>query len=330
MRGGKIIFSNDLEADWFFVNGLDWFFENKITESATKIPWERRIIFLMEPPTGTTYALEYVNQFGVLVSSYKIDGYKGRLVLGNTCLPWHLGAFMNPNPFPTLRDVENFHPPHKSKTISIVASTMIVERGHRKRVAFLSALMSRFGVKVDYYGKGFSSILDKFDAIVPYKYHIAIESCNLNNYWTEKLLDAWLAWCLPIYCGNPSILRQVPDPMGIEVIDISDPDSAMRHIDYILSEDIYSSRLEAIAACRKWAIQKSNPLSRVCEIIETSEPSVLNVPPLKCDEVIRGIRNKKHRTVGRKIRQALAWCDGSFHVWNMKRKHKKILAEKSA
>jgi hypothetical protein len=70
-------------------------------------------------------------------------------------------------------------------------------------------------------------------------------------------------------------------------------------------------------------------LSRVCEIIETSDPSVLNIPPLEHDEVILKITDK-HHSAGKTMRGAVAWCAGKFHAWNVRRKHKKILAEKSA
>jgi len=274
------------------------------------------------------YRLDYVKQFGVLVSPYAIGGYPGRMILDNSCLGWHVGLHSSPNKFEKLPDVENYPMPEKTKTISIVSSISKKKRfGHRKRVAFVSALLSHYGGKIDYYGHGFNPIQDKLEAIAPYKYHIAVENCNLNNYWTEKLADAWVAWSLPIYCGDPSILRKVPDPLGIEVIDISDPMSAIRHIDYILSSDIYSSRVDAIAACRKWAIQKSNVYTRVCEIIESSEESVLTKPRLEHDDIIR-ILTYKHRTVGEVLGGAISWCIGASFVWNIRRMHRNIARQK--
>ena len=35
------------------------------------------------------------------------------------------------------------------------------------------------------YGYGFNEIADKRDALVPYKYHLAIEN-GVPHYWTEK------------------------------------------------------------------------------------------------------------------------------------------------
>jgi hypothetical protein len=288
----------------------------------------------MEPPVIETYDLRYVSQFGVLVSPYRIDGYQGRIIYSNPCLGWFVGTGIggegiNRALFGKLPDVENYPIPDKNKSISIVSSLKKKKPGHRRRVAFISELMSRYGDGIDYYGAGFAPVPDKLDAIAPYKYHIAIENCNLNNYWTEKLTDAWIGWSLPIYCGDPSILRQVPDPMGIEVIDIGDPMSAMRHIDYILSEDIYSSRLGSIAACRKWAIKKSNMLEMVCGIIESSDPVVLEKPKLDADETIHRLDNHTH-SAGEIIHGAFSWCAGKYFTMSIKRTYEKINRKKSA
>jgi len=323
MRGGKIRFGRTPDPDWFFINGCPE------ADFKTRVPWERRILFLMEPPMIERYRLDYVNQFGVLVSPYCFDGYPGRLILDNTCIGWHAGLNAHPQIFRKLDDVENFPVPRKTKTISVVSSLKKKRFGHRKRVAFISSLLARYGAKIDYYGHGFNPIQDKLDAIAPYKYHIAIENCNLNNYWTEKLADAWIGWSLPIYCGDPSILRKVPDPLGIEVIDISDPLSSMRHIDYILDSDVYHSRIDAIAACRKWAIRKTNVLERVCEIIESSERQVLTKPRLEQDDVIRRLVYKRN-TVGGVLGGAVSWCIGASYVWNIKRMHGRIKETQSS
>ena len=323
MRGGNILFRRTPHPDWFFMNGYPG------GDFVTRVPWERRILFLMEPPMIEQYGPDYVKQFGVLVSPYAFDGYPGRLILDNTCLGWHTGLYSRTNPFKKLPDAENFPIPEKTKMISVISSFDKKTRvGHRKRIAFISALLTRYGEKIDYFGRGLNPVEDKLDAIVPYKYHIAIENCNLNNYWTEKLTDAWICWSLPIYCGDPSILRKIPDPLGMEVIDISDPMSAMRHIDYILDNDIYSSRTSAIAACRKWAIKKSNVLTRVCEIIESSDESVLAKPCLDHDDVIRRLPYKR-RSFGEILGRTVSWCAGVSYVYNIKRKYGKILRQRT-
>jgi hypothetical protein len=147
---------------------------------------------------------------------------------------------------------------------------------------------------MDFYGRGHSPIRDKIDAIRTYKYHIAIESCNLENYWTEKLTDAWVGWSLPVYCGDPSITERIPDPRGIEVIDIRDIGSAIQRVESILYDDPYESRLDAIGKCREWAISESNPYERACRIIESSGERTQNTPANSETELI--CRKASYRT----------------------------------
>jgi hypothetical protein len=141
---------------------------------------------------------------------------------------------------------------------------------------------------MDFFGREFAPVEDKLYAIGPYKYHIAIENCSLENYWTEKLTDAWIAWSLPIYCGDPTIIDQVPDPLGIEVINAADTESSVRRIESILNEDIYESRYEAIKKCREWAIAESNPYEKVCRIIESSDGKTRHAPPESADYLVCG------------------------------------------
>ena len=86
----------------------------------TRVPWERRILFVMEPPMIEEYRLDYVKQFGVLVPPYAIDGYPGRTILDNTCLGWHVDG--SSAKFEKLSDVENYPMPEKTKMISLVSS----------------------------------------------------------------------------------------------------------------------------------------------------------------------------------------------------------------
>ncbi|MDR1580406.1 MAG: hypothetical protein LBS35_08615 [Synergistaceae bacterium] len=305
-RGGSIVFRRDENSDWLV----------GVPPVPTRVPRERRILFLMEPPMINEYELRFIRQFGVVVSPYSIEGYTGRIVLDNPCLGWSAG--LNPS--------DNFEDCPKTKEISVVSSLKKKRYGHRKRVVFLHELMKRYGKRMDYFGRDFAPVKNKFDAIAPYKYHIAIENCNLVNYWTEKLTDAWMAWSLPIYCGDPSILRKVPDPMGIEVIDISDVPSSMRHIDYILKEDIYSSRRDAIAMCREWAVKKSNIAERVCEIIESAHASVKNIPKLETGEIVHDWNEHRHTLAG-EIEGAVSWCLGAMAVWKVKRAYGKIIGD---
>ncbi|MDR2175349.1 MAG: hypothetical protein LBO82_05370 [Synergistaceae bacterium] len=317
MRGGKILFLKHPDG----ARSADWLFAADVPDTVfvTNVPKERRIVFLMEPPAIRKYSAGYLDQFGVAVSPYEIKDYSGRAIISNPCLGWFAGISTGSTErldwfaetgtgetkqagffFEKLQDVREYKPSAKSRTISIIVSLKNLCEGHAKRLAFLEALKAHCGAKVDYYGREFNAVDDKLEAIAPYKYHIAIENSQMENYWTEKLTDAWIGWSLPIYCGDSALRDRIPDPMGIEIIDINDIPSSLKKIDDIVENDIYESRLEAIKKCRDWVIAESNPYEKVSRIIESADSSVIGIPKLR-----RGIL----------LRPAVNWCHISYFVF---------------
>lgn len=88
---------------------------------------------------------------------------------------------------------------------------------------------------------------DKIDFIGHYKFNIAMENSMVDDYTTEKLVDALYAGTVPIYWGNRKVGKQF-NPEAF--IDISDFDSFDSAIEYILrvdaDEDLYNKYLEAV------------------------------------------------------------------------------------
>ncbi len=90
------------------------------------------------------------------------------------------------------------------------------------------ALKEILGDQLDFYGRGIRDIQDKWEAIVPYRYHIAIENSEVEHYWTEKLADSFLGGAFPFYIGAPNIhayfepssLCLLPSGSPVEAADI--------------------------------------------------------------------------------------------------------------
>ena len=315
MRGGKFAFTSRPgdwgAADWLCVTDSPW------ACFVTNIPRERRILFLTEPPGITDYPkyAYYLEQFGVVVSPYDIPGYSGRLEIGNPCLGWFAGR----SRFRSISDVLSYQAPKKTKMLSTVTSLKKRLPWRKQRVALMQAARRKFGGLLDWFGREFAPVNDKLDAIAPYKYHIAVENSKVRNYWTEKLTDAWIGWALPIYCGDPSILEQIPDPHGIELIDVDDIPGTLKRIQQILETDPYESRIDAIKKCREWAIRMANPYERVCKIVESADADALTLPKLKRPELLRILIKGRKGAVYRALRATLgigvadkvllAWCE---------------------
>lgn len=62
---------------------------------------------------------------------------------------------------------------------------------------------SSFGRPADSFGN--PSIGENKDALFYSQFHIAIENCSVDNYFTEKILDCFISKTVPIYCGCTNI-----------------------------------------------------------------------------------------------------------------------------
>ncbi|MDR1514736.1 MAG: hypothetical protein LBS45_03500 [Synergistaceae bacterium] len=291
VHNGKVLFTPEQteQANWLLVQDFE---HNNFDEFYTKIPRARRIQLLNESIASMTYNLEYLEQFGIVISTYPIDGYTGDLVITNACLGWFAGTGFGrkdsiPPLFKNMRDAIDYNATDKKeKGISMVTSTYNYYKGHQLRIDFFKALKRHFGRKIDFYGKGVRAIDDKLEAIAPYKYTIVIENSREPNYWTEKLSDAWIGWSLPIYYGDPTILEQIPDPDGLVAINLDDFRVAFKAIENLLEEDLYYSRINAIKKCREWAIAKGNPYEKAAGLIELATEETFATPLLEKEELI--------------------------------------------
>lgn len=91
------------------------------------------------------------------------------------------------------------HP--KSNLISIVASDKNYADGHKLR----HQLIKSYHVDhrpFDIYGSCTGKFLeDKADALKDYRFHITIENSQTYGYYTEKLVDCFSTYTIPIYWG---------------------------------------------------------------------------------------------------------------------------------
>ncbi len=91
---------------------------------------------------------------------------------------------------------------NKTKDISIIASNKTQTDGHNLRHQIIRSYGSRItGV----FGNGYNPIDNKITGLKDYRYHIVIENVQLDYWFTEKLIDAFVTGCIPIYYGCPSI-----------------------------------------------------------------------------------------------------------------------------
>lgn len=127
----------------------------------------------------------------------------------------------------------------KTKLVSMIASTKTSTAGHRWRNEIAGNLPNF----VDLFGHGRAVSLDyKIQGLRDYAFHIVVENGNTEHYFSEKLVDAFLTGCIPIYWGAPSVGRWF-DAAGILTFKTMDE---LHDILASLSMDKYQSMLSSV------------------------------------------------------------------------------------
>ncbi len=94
----------------------------------------------------------------------------------------------------------------KPKLISTVISNKKNLSWQKARVDLIDFLTKEL-VVIERFGRGFNTIKDKSDALINFKYHIAIENCS--NGPSEKLWDPLLCNCVVFYGGSLELVHPI-------------------------------------------------------------------------------------------------------------------------
>jgi len=164
------------------------------------------------------------------------------IIQKQTCLPWHINKS-----YQELKSLSIGNKNCKVKT-SWITSNLNFKPGHKLRLSFKDFL-EQTNFKFDLFGRGFNPIEDKFDALFPYKYSIAIENFSCNDYWTEKIADCFLSWTIPIYYGAKNINSYFPSNSIIH-IDPKDPISSLKTIKESIADNFWENNLQSLETAR--------------------------------------------------------------------------------
>lgn len=214
-----------------------------------------------EPPTQLHKPyLQAYKHFDVAFSQFK-RSEANRHIVTHGALPWHINK--------SYGELINLEPGigNKKDSISCISSNLTQLNGHTKRLRFLNFLKeNRF--EFDLFGRGINSIEDKFDALYPYKYSIAIENSSYPHYWTEKIADCFLSWTMPIYYGCSNITSYFPSESMI-IIDIKKPNKSLEIIKEAVADGRWTKNLGAIEEARNLVLNKYQFFPKMAEYIKT-------------------------------------------------------------
>ena len=165
--------------------------------------------------------------------------------------------------------------PGKKNRISVIVSKKNFLDGHKKRLTFLEKIQkSSLAKYIDIFGGGFNPILDKWDAIASYRYHLVLENDVTPDYWSEKLADAFLGFSYPIYFGCPNI-EDYFDRDSLLTINIEDFDKTAAILYNMISTDPYEKHFESIISARDKVLNQYNIFQMMASICD--EPATQHV-----------------------------------------------------
>jgi len=293
-RDGQIVIDPEmLNPDWLVL------FQPNTKRLVTQVPPARRMLMVGEPSALSVWSTEYVNQFGIILSPYRIEGHRGQWIQSHPGLPWFFGWNRRHQTVVSYEDLALMKPPEKLNAVSVVVSRKVIQEGHRNRLSFLDKLVNRLGDRLQIFGRGIREVDDKMDAILPYRYHLALENTIEKNYWTEKLSDAFLGFSLPLYAGCPNVDQWFARDSMV-TLDLADHGRAAEQVERVLDEDIYDSRVAAIRRSRECVLENENLFAVVARAVsQMRSHSELDTA---VDDVIRPI--PKARWTSRLRREA--------------------------
>jgi hypothetical protein len=233
-------------------------------------PAGQTVFVTWEPPSVRRYDAKFLRQFAAIVSP-NADLPHPNVIRVQPGLPWTVGYRYEGahKRFSTLDydQLAGMRPPKKTKLISVICSNKAMTEGHRQRLRLLEHLREALGAELDVFGNGFNPVEDKWDAILPYRYHIVMENSEIDDYWTEKLSDAYLGFAYPIYSGCTNIGRYF-GAEAMRTFNRLDPEGAVRVVREAIGSDVYGRSTGALAEARAAVLDRHNLFSLLVGVLD--------------------------------------------------------------
>jgi hypothetical protein len=260
MNNGTFIFTYENERiDYYLII-------NKPIDNDFFIP-SKSIVFRMEPDTGTSIVWnDWYSDKKDFLYFLDLDVFRNNS-------EWHIDkTFSN-----LLKEDIN-----KTKELSTVVSSLYFMQGHKFRIDFLKFIETKH-VNIDIYGKDNKFLFkqyigplppyDKNNGLIPYKYTIACENCLMNNYFTEKIIDAILSECLCFYWGCKNIDEFIDSRAYIRLDD--NFETSMLTIQNSIKNNEWGKRINIIRQEKKRILFHLSLCPRIESLILFSEIKII-------------------------------------------------------
>ena len=240
--------------------------EKDIQEKLRGVPKERIIYLIREPPLPEVIEITKANYEQAKLYCGYISGPDDFAPKPDymPAIWYHSNSF---------RELDEMPAPPKTKSCSWITSGISRTANHRHRLDFIKLLQSQeldfdlYGRNLPTWARGNGTVNNKWHAVAPYYYNLAIENYAENDWYvSEKLWDALLAWCLPIYYGGSAADKLLPagsflrlpslDEKGVEFIK-----------EVVANADYWHEARDKIAEARQIILHELNLLNWLSKFV---------------------------------------------------------------
>jgi hypothetical protein len=231
---------------------------------------ENTVLITLEPTPIKAYGQGFMAQFGHVLSSQEPFAIRHRHHIQRQCgLPWFYGK--------SYAEASSIFPAGKRRQISTVCSTKKQKHTlHWLRHQFTEKLKVRLP-DLEVFGHGHRFIETKVEALDPFEYHLAIENHLAPHHWTEKLADAFLGGCFPLYFGAPNVFDYFPEE-SLCLIDIRQTEAALDQISAVLRDHNYTRALPAIREARRRILEEYALFPMLAKLLPDLHQSAVACP----------------------------------------------------
>ena len=265
-----------------------------------RCPKERTILATTEPVSIKRYSRAYTRQFGHFLTNRPPEAEAHpNYHLGRGYYQWYIGR--------DYAEYGKLGSPVKNRLISVVSSSKKMRYTKHAARFELAETLARNIPEIEWYGKGVRPFEKKYEVLEPFKYHVTIENHIAKHHWSEKLADAFLAECLPLYAGDPAVDEIFPKESFIP-IPIDDPAEAERIVRAAIENGEYEKRREAVLEAKRLILEKFNFWAQVIEIVEAEKNQKVTPPNPGKPYRIYGRKNLRKKNI------SVALSDGFAHL----------------
>lgn len=274
----RFIFDDLSDCDYCFViDGVD-------RPVVVNCPPRNIVLCVTEPKSVKIYPNSYYRQFGRVASFYKFKNMEN-IGIKIPILPWMAGIRFDTrkniwidDDMMTYRELSMNLDTDRIDRILILTSNKTLSRGHRQRLKFALYLKEKMPDSIDLFGQGFTPFEDKYEILKKYRYTLVIENSQFPNYVTEKLFDAYLAECFPVYIGCQNLADYI-SPKAYMDCKLNCTRSVIHELKSMISDDVYDDSREAILGVKRNILTRYNAINLLAEFVENDIS--MNLPKVK-------------------------------------------------